>query len=281
MVATLFSTSLSPRFLALSSPKPAATMASAFLPFRLLLCVVSAPGQLVFEPVAVAVPSEYETEGVEEEEEEGAEEFSEDLKLFVGNLPFSIDSAQLVRLFEQVGSVEMVESCSLSYGHLEWNWSTGQLDRIYHGFGFVTMSSAEEAGAAVEQFNGYVSILPCRPLRVNSGPPSPRDDSAPRAPRGGGGGGNIVDSGNKIYVAGNLAWGVNNSTLENLFSEQGRVLDAKVTYDRESGRSRGFGFVTYGSAEEVNNAISNLDPIDLDGRQIRVTVAESKSRREF
>ncbi|MBV7591609.1 RNA-binding protein, partial [Escherichia coli] len=89
---------------------------------------------------------------------------------------------------------------------------------------------------------------------------------------GGGGGGGSFDSANKLYV-GNLSWGVDNSTLENLFSEQGKVLDAKVIYDRDSGRSRGFGFVTYGSADEVNNAISNLDGVDLDGRQIRVTVA--------
>ena len=60
---------------------------------------------------------------------------------------------------------------------------------------------------------------------------------------------------------GNLAWGVDNSTLENLFNEQGQVVDAKVIYDRESGRSRGFGFVTYRTMEEVNNAISNLDGI--------------------
>jgi len=95
---------------------------------------------------------------------------------------------------------------------------------------------------------------------VNSGPPPPRDDSAPRAPRGGGGGGSFADSANKVYV-GNLAWGVDNSTLENLFNEQGQVVDAKVIYDRESGRSRGFGFVTYRTTEEVNNAISNLDGI--------------------
>lgn len=97
---------------------------------------------------------------------------------------------------------------------------------------------------------------------MNCGPPPPRDESTPRAPRGGGGGGGggFVDSANKVYV-GNLAWGVDNSTLENLFSEQGQVLDAKVIYDRDSGRSRGFGFVTYGSAQEVNNAISNLDGI--------------------
>ena len=96
---------------------------------------------------------------------------------------------------------------------------------------------------------------------MNCGPPPPRDESTPRVPRGGGGGGgSFVDSANKVYV-GNLAWGVDNSTLENLFSEQGQVLDAKVIYDRESGRSRGFGFVTYGTAAEVNNAISNLDGI--------------------
>jgi len=106
MASALFSASLSTCFLALSSPKPAAT-ASAFLPFRLPLRAVSAPGRRVFEPVAVAVSSEYETEGAEQEE--GAEEFSEDLKLFVGNLPFSVDSAQLAGLFEQAGSVEMVE----------------------------------------------------------------------------------------------------------------------------------------------------------------------------
>lgn len=58
---------------------------------------------------------------------------------------------------------------------------------------------------------------------------------------------------------GNLSWGVDNSALANLFSEQGEVLEARIIYDRESGRSRGFGFVTYGSAEEVENAISNLD----------------------
>ncbi|NP_001354716.1 ribonucleoprotein A, chloroplastic [Zea mays] len=267
MAAALFSTSLSPRFLALSSPKPAAPAASAFLPFTLPLRAVSAPApaRRVFEPVAVAVSSEYGTEGAEQQDGE----FSEDLKLFVGNLPFSVDSAQLAGLFEQAGSVEMVE--------VVYDRMTGRS----RGFGFVTMSSAEEAGAAVEQFNGYT--FQGRPLRVNCGPPPPRDGSAPRAPRGGGGGGgggSFVDSGNKVYV-GNLAWGVDNSTLENLFSEQGQVLDAKVIYDRDSGRSRGFGFVTYGSAEEVNNAISNLDGIDLDGRQIRVTVAESKPRREF
>uniref|UniRef100_A0A0D9X1U6 RRM domain-containing protein n=1 Tax=Leersia perrieri TaxID=77586 RepID=A0A0D9X1U6_9ORYZ len=265
MAATLFSTSLSPTFLAgaaaaVSSPK---LSASASFPCGLapLRAVLVAPRRRL-APVAVALSEEVEAEegGVESE---GEGEFSEDLKVFVGNLPFSVDSAQLAGLFEQAGSVEMVE--------VVYDRQTGRS----RGFGFVTMSTTEEASAAVEQFNGYT--FQGRPLRVNSGPPPARDEFAPRAPRGGG---NSFDSSNKLYV-GNLAWGVDNSTLENLFSEQGNVLDAKVIYDRESGRSRGFGFVTYGSAEEVNNAISNLDGVDLDGRQIRVTVAESKPRRQF
>ncbi|KAL0316236.1 UNVERIFIED_CONTAM: ribonucleoprotein A, chloroplastic [Sesamum radiatum] len=123
------------------------------------------------------------------------------------------------------------------------------------GFGFVTMSTIEEVEAAVEKFNGYE--LEGRVLRVNSGPPPKRENSSFRgAPRGG----TNSDNTNRVYV-GNLAWGVDNLALETLFSEQGNVKEARVVYDRESGRSRGFGFVTYSSPEEVNNAIESLDGV--------------------
>lgn len=69
-----------------------------------------------------------------------------------------------------------------------------------------------------------------------------------------------ANSSNRVYV-GNLSWGVDDLALETLFSEQGRVLEAKVVYDRETGRSRGFGFVSYGSADEVNNAIDSLNGV--------------------
>jgi nucleolin len=114
---------------------------------------------------------------------------------------------------------------------------------------------------------GNLQEVDGRQLRVNAGPPPPRtensrygdnsrfgDRSGP--PRGGG----FSGSENRVHV-GNLAWGVDNLALESLFSEQGKVLEAKVIYDRESGRSRGFGFVTYGSAEEVNSAIRSLDGV--------------------
>jgi len=113
MAATLFSTSLSPQFLSLSvKPTPAAPSAAAFFPSglpQLHAVSAAAAGFRPLEPVraaaTAAVTEELEAEG----QPGGEEEFSEDLRVFVGNLPFSVDSAQLAGLFEQAGSVEMVE----------------------------------------------------------------------------------------------------------------------------------------------------------------------------
>lgn len=58
---------------------------------------------------------------------------------------------------------------------------------------------------------------------------------------------------------GNLAWQVDSDRLEQAFSEHGKVIDARVIYDRETGRSRGFGFVTMASETEMNDAIAALD----------------------
>lgn len=62
----------------------------------------------------------------------------------------------------------------------------------------------------------------------------------------------------RIYV-GNLPWQVDDSRLEQVFSEHGKVVEARVVSDRETGRSRGFGFVTMSSETEVNDAIAALD----------------------
>ncbi|KAK7267691.1 hypothetical protein RIF29_20369 [Crotalaria pallida] len=189
-----------------------------------------------------------------------------EFKLFVGNLPFSFDSAQLADIFEAAGDVQKVE--------VIYDKMTGRS----RGFGFVTMSSVEEVEAAVQQFNGYE--VDGRELRVNSGPPPPRDENS-RFGRGPPRGGSAADNGNRVHV-GNLAWGVDQLALESLFGEQGKVLEAKVIYDRESGRSRGFGFVTYSSPEEVNRAVQSLDGADLNGRAIRVSLADAKPpRRQF
>ena len=81
----------------------------------------------------------------------------------------------------------------------------------------------------------------------------------------------------KLFVGG-LSWDTNDASLRTAFSEYGEVVEAKVISDRDTGRSRGFGFVTYGSADECTAAIKGMDGASLDGRSIRVNTAEDKRR---
>lgn len=79
-----------------------------------------------------------------------------------------------------------------------------------------------------------------------------------------------------IYV-GNLAFATNSADLEKLFTEHGGVTKAQVVTDRDSGRSRGFGFVEMASAEEAQKAISALNGRTVDGRQLTVNLAKERS----
>ena len=86
--------------------------------------------------------------------------------------------------------------------------------------------------------------------------------------------------GAKIYV-GNLSFNTDDQGLEDAFSKYGSVVSAKVITDRDSGRSRGFGFVEMSNSDEAQEAISSLNETDLDGRNIRVNEAEDKPKRDF
>ena len=81
----------------------------------------------------------------------------------------------------------------------------------------------------------------------------------------------------KIYV-GNLPWSVGDSELNDLFAEHGVVESASVVTDRESGRSRGFGFVEMSQAD-AQQAIAKLNGQTVDSRELRVNEAQSKPRR--
>lgn len=81
----------------------------------------------------------------------------------------------------------------------------------------------------------------------------------------------------KIYV-GNLPWRTTAEDLQRLFASYGAVRDATVLLDRETGRSRGFGFVTMDD-QEAQEAIAALDGTELDGRQIRVNPAMDREDR--
>ena len=80
---------------------------------------------------------------------------------------------------------------------------------------------------------------------------------------------------NKIYV-GNLAYGVDSDQLRDKFTEHGQVTSAKVITDRDTGRSKGFGFVEMESGDMAQAAIENLDGSDWEGR--RMNVKEAKPR---
>ena len=79
-----------------------------------------------------------------------------------------------------------------------------------------------------------------------------------------------------IYV-GNLPFSSNSADLEELFGQYGQVDSASVISDRETGRSRGFGFVEMANDDEARRAIEELDGTDLDGRNLRVN--EARPRR--
>lgn len=81
----------------------------------------------------------------------------------------------------------------------------------------------------------------------------------------------------KLFVGG-ISWNTDDVGLKQAFERFGAVRDAKVITDRETGRSRGFGFVTFEKEADAAAAISEMDGANLDGRSIRVNAAEDKAR---
>jgi len=81
---------------------------------------------------------------------------------------------------------------------------------------------------------------------------------------------------NKLFVGG-LSWDTGDNGLKEAFEAFGAVTEAKVITDRETGRSRGFGFVTFQDASCVPTAIQEMDGKTLDGRAIRVNEANERS----
>ena len=84
--------------------------------------------------------------------------------------------------------------------------------------------------------------------------------------------------GKKLFVGG-LAWATTDDGLRQAFEKFGEVAEAKVIMDRETGRSRGFGFVSFANDESCNSAISEMDGAQLDGRTIKVNEAQERAPR--
>lgn len=135
------------------------------------------------------------------------------------------------------------------------------------GFGFVTMatrSSAEDAISKMDQ-----AQIDGRTIRVN--------ESRPKGQRGPGGGGGFNARGAedvKLYV-GNLSFDTTQESIQQLFEQYGTVSDCFLPTDRDSGKMRGFCFVTM-PASQAEEACNKLNGHELDGRALRVNEAQPK-----
>lgn len=82
----------------------------------------------------------------------------------------------------------------------------------------------------------------------------------------------------KLFVGG-LSWGTDDEGLRQAFAKFGQISEAKVITDRETGRSRGFGFITFASDSDAQSAMSEMDGKELDGRTIKVNEAQERPPR--
>ena len=80
---------------------------------------------------------------------------------------------------------------------------------------------------------------------------------------------------NKLFVGG-LSWDTNDEGLRAAFERFGPINDSKVITDRDTGRSRGFGFITFDAPADAQTAIEEMDGATIDGRQVRVNVAQER-----
>ncbi|KAG5179693.1 chloroplast 29 kDa ribonucleoprotein [Tribonema minus] len=187
---------------------------------------------------------------------------SEGCKLYVGNLGYDTNNDTLSQAFSQFGAVQ------------EASVATDRETGSSRGFGFVTYGTPQEAQAAMDNLNN--TQLDGRTIRVNLS--QPRERAAGGGGFGGGsGGGGGASEGNKLFI-GNLGWNTTTDDLHAAFGQYGQVQDAIVMTDRETGSSRGFGFVTYATADSAQAAIRALDGTDFGGRNIRVNISEPRQR---
>jgi RNA recognition motif-containing protein len=83
---------------------------------------------------------------------------------------------------------------------------------------------------------------------------------------------------NKLYV-GNIPFSITQADLNELFASKGAVAEVNIIEDRETGRPRGFAFVTMASADEADRAVRDLDGEDFQGRRLTVNVAQERAAR--
>lgn len=203
--------------------------------------------------------------------------------LFVGRLSWDTKEPQLRAAFEEFGEVTNARVIT--------DRDTGRS----RGFAFVTFANSESAERAVDEMNGV--MLDGREIVVR--------EAEDKGPRGGAGGGNrdraggrgaprrdggrgprrdarsqggSYSGGNTLFV-GSLSWDTKEPQLRSAFEEFGDINEARVITDRDTGRSRGFAFVTFENADSAERAVREMNGAMLDGREIVVNEAKERQPR--
>lgn len=193
---------------------------------------------------------------------------SSEPKLFIANLAYSVTDEDLGGMFGEFGGV------------IEAHHVNDKFDpNMKRGFGFVTMDSVESAQAAIDAL--HATDVSGRDLQVVFATPkgARTEERAPREPRERRERMPRRDDteGRKLYV-GNLDYATTNETLEEIFTEFGKVEFAAHLEERDfPGRRRGFGFVTFSDASDAEAAARELDGLEVDGRSIKVNMAQKRT----
>lgn len=179
-------------------------------------------------------------------------------KLYVVNLPWSFSTDDLKKAFSECGTVKDVDLIK-------------NKDGKNRGYAFVTMASGEEAQAVIDKFNSKelsgrtIGVEYARRLK------KPRPQPPP-----------VVlekETRHKLYVS-NLQWKVRSSHLREFFSADFSPVSVRVVFESASGRSAGYGFVSFGTREEAEAALSALDEKELMGRPVRLKFSEKNTDEE-
>jgi nucleolin len=171
-------------------------------------------------------------------------------KLFVGGISYSTSEDSLRDAFSKFGNVTEVRIV------------TDRESGRSKGFGFVTFETDEEANNAASELDG--AEIDGRNIKVESA----------TAESGGSRRQNNNPKSNKLFIA-SLSWDVDEDTLRSAFEKFGTIASVKIVTDRDTGKSRGFGFVEYENADAAESAMAEMNGQEIMGRNIRIDFASS------
>ncbi|KAL2017560.1 hypothetical protein VTK56DRAFT_1994 [Thermocarpiscus australiensis] len=183
--------------------------------------------------------------------------------LWVGNLGWAVDDNTL---YEEFQSIEGIVSARVV---------TDKESGRSRGFGYVDFDSPQAAEKAYNEKNG--ANLQGRDLRLDfaskpSADAAPNQRAADRARKHG----DVVSPESDTLFVGNLAFNASEDSVSAFFNEVAQVQSLRIPTDQESGRPKGFAYVTFSSVEDAKTAFTSLNGANLDGRPVRLDFAKPR-----